>query len=229
MVYGIHATVILRMNMRLPACQKPKSSHVAPSSAQPFRGTCISQYLASNPQRVIILSSVNSRRLCARAGIGRYACATYGDGPTSRNGCYPAVGIDFYEQLNQIAFGCDDDQSFAGVFDMLATQDSSRHRTIFVLGRYSMLQTGDLNPNERRRRYLQLMGARQQLSDSQRATVFADAFADTLRRLSTFPNTTVVFVPDKSPSSTFRPNNVITTRYAHYPIVRLPVRRPKQR
>ncbi len=160
--------------------------------AQPFRGTCIhhagQQATASD---YIIIGDSHANALALGLVDDR---APHTVTAISRNGCYPAVGIDFYEQLNQTAFGCDDDQSFAGVFDMLETQAHTRHRTIFVLGRYSMIQTGDLNPNERRRRYLQLAGPRQELSDSQRATVFADAFSETLRRLSALPNTTVVFV-----------------------------------
>ena len=160
--------------------------------AQPFRGTCI-YHAGQQPTASDYILIGDSHAYALALGLVD-AQAPHTVTAISRNGCYPAVGIDFYEQRNQTAFGCDDDQSFAGVFDMLATQDSTRHRTIFVLGRYSMLQTSDLNPNEQRRRYLQLSGPRQQLSDSQRATVFADAFADTLRRLRALPNTTVVFV-----------------------------------
>jgi peptidoglycan/LPS O-acetylase OafA/YrhL len=114
----------------------------------------------------------------------------------SRPGCYPAVGIDFYIDYrgnNQTPWGCDV-QGFAGVFRMLETQASARHRTIFVLGRYSVIQTHSHNASDTRHWYLQRTGSRQTLSDSQRATVLADALFETLQRLSALPNTTVVFV-----------------------------------
>ena len=160
--------------------------------SQPFRGTCIHHVSAQSTGSDYIILGDSHAYALALGLVDDNAPHTVT--AISRNGCYAAVGIDFYEQLNQTAFGCDDDQSFAGVFAMLESQASTRHRTIFVLGRYSMLQTGDLNSNERRRRYLQLAGPRQELSDRQRATVLADALSETLRRLSALPNTTVVFV-----------------------------------
>jgi peptidoglycan/LPS O-acetylase OafA/YrhL len=114
----------------------------------------------------------------------------------SRPGCYPAVGIDFYVDYrgnNQTPWGCDV-QGFAGVFRMLETQASARHRTIFVLGRYSVIQTHSHNASDTRHWYLQRTGPRQALSDSQRATILAAALSETLQRLSALPNTTVVFV-----------------------------------
>ena len=114
----------------------------------------------------------------------------------SRPGCYAAVGIDFYidyKENYQTPWGCEE-QGFAGVFSMLATQSSARHRTIFVLGRYSVIQTHSHNASDTRHWYLQLAGPRQELNDQQRATVLADALDETLRRLSALPNTTVVLV-----------------------------------
>lgn len=123
----------------------------------------------------------------------------------SRNGCLPMTGVEFYEQTSQTPFGCNDAQSFAVIWRTLAAQPSTRPRTIFVVGRYSMLQTRDLNPTERRRRYLQLAGPRTELDDTQRAQVFADAMAQTLTYLGTLPNTTVVFV-HQVPELDFSPN-----------------------
>jgi peptidoglycan/LPS O-acetylase OafA/YrhL len=170
--------------------------------SQPFRGTCIHHTGQQSTASDYIVIGDSHAYALALGLVDENAPHTVT--AISRNGCYAAVGIDFYEQRNQTPFGCDDDQSFAGVFAMLESQASTRHRTIFVLGRYSMLQTGDLNPAERRRRYLQLAGPRQVLSDSQRATVLADALDETLRRLSALPNTTVVFV-HQVPEHNFSP------------------------
>ena len=115
------------------------------------------------------------------------------------------TGVEFYEQTSQTPFGCNDAQSFAVIWRALAAQPSTRPRTVFVVGRYSMLQTRDLNPTERRRRYLQLAGPRTELDDTQRAQVFADAMAQTLAYLGTLPNTTVVFV-HQVPELDFSPN-----------------------
>ena len=192
--------------------------------AQPFAGVCIHHTSPQSTGSDYIVIGDSHAYALALGLVDENAPHTVT--AISRNGCYAAVGIDFYEQLNQTPFGCDDDQSFAGVFGMLETQVSTRHRTIFVLGRYSMLQTGDLNPDERRRRYLQLAGPRQELSDSQRATVLADALYETLRRLSALPNTTVVFVHqvpelDFSPKQCYYnplralPNSTLTCTTAH--------------
>jgi lysophospholipase L1-like esterase len=67
-----------------------------------------------------------------------------------------------------------------------------------------MLQTRNLNASDQLRRYLQRAGPRQELSDSQRATVLADALSETLQRLSALPNTTVVFV-HQVPEHNFSP------------------------
>jgi peptidoglycan/LPS O-acetylase OafA/YrhL len=192
--------------------------------AQPFAGVCIHHTSPQSTGSDYIVIGDSHAYALALGLVDENAPHTVT--AISRNGCYAAVGIDFYEQLNQTPFGCDDDQSFAGVFGMLETQASTRHRTIFVLGRYSMLQTGDLNPDERRRRYLQLAGPRQALSDTQRATVLADALYETLRRLSALPNTTVVFVHqvpelDFSPKQCYYnplralPNSTLTCTTAH--------------
>ncbi len=159
---------------------------------QPFRGACIRHTSKKTTQSDYIVIGDSHAHALALGLVDANAPHTVT--AISRIGCYAAVGIDFYEQLNQKPFGCDDNQSFAGVFALLESQNSTRHRTIFVLGRYSMIQTRNLNASDQWRRYLQLAGPRQELSDSQRATILADALSETLQRLSALPNTTVVFV-----------------------------------
>lgn len=158
----------------------------------PFSGNCIS-HQGSNPSASEYIIIGDSHAYSLALGLAQqnapHTVTLY-----SRNGCLPFTGVEFYEQNSQTPFGCNDAQSFDVIWQALANQSSTHPRTIFVVGRYSMIQTRDLNPAERRRRYLQFAGPRIELSDEQRATVFADAMQQTLAYLRTLPNTKVVFV-----------------------------------
>jgi peptidoglycan/LPS O-acetylase OafA/YrhL len=162
--------------------------------AQPFAGFCFQHTnLQSTGSDYVVLGDSHAYQLTLGLvdHLSPHTVTTF-----SLYGCYAAVGIDFYVDYrgnNQTPWGCDA-QGFAGVFRMLETHASTRHRTIFVLGRYSVIQTHGHNANDNRHWYLQRTGPRQALSDSQRATIFADALDETLQRLSVLPNTTVVFV-----------------------------------
>ena len=110
----------------------------------------------------------------------------------SRNACLPLLGIEVYEQQQTTPIGCDDGHGFNQIIAMLRANPPTKHRTIFVVGRYGLFATQGLDRGHEK--YIQFAGARVDMPSSERYTVLAQTLDTTLTQLTELPNTQVVFM-----------------------------------
>ena len=75
---------------------------------------------------------------------------------------------------------------------MLRANPPTKHRTIFVVGRYGLFATQGLDRGHEK--YIQFAGARVDMPSSERYTVLAQTLDTTLTQLTELPNTQVVFM-----------------------------------
>ena len=129
-------------------------------------------------------------------------------------GCLPFLGIERYTGDATEAFGCANPQGLASLLQTLANQQTTNHRVVVLVSRYSFMEPDVADTPLSKQVYFQFAGPRQPSDRINRDDVFRQGLRNTLDRLTTLPNTTVVFM-HQVPELNFAPQSCNRWQIVH--------------
>jgi peptidoglycan/LPS O-acetylase OafA/YrhL len=178
------------------------------NTALPLAGTCYA-YQPDIPaiRRHIVIGDSHARAYTAGLVEADPQAAVFG---YASDGCMPIRNFERFDNTSSQAYGCSNPLLLESALQIVqqAVHTTDLPTTIYVVGRYSLINGQGINPNEHMQVRYQEPGGAHTLATADVDALFATGLAQTLDALITLPRTQVVFV-DQAPEFPFTPLNCV--------------------
>gem|GEM_PF-124277 len=174
----------------------------------PLAGNCYAHIpVDPAPRTHIVIGDSHARAYTAGLIAADPQAAVFG---YASDGCLPLRNIERYDNTSPTAYGCGNPLKLESALQITqrAVGASQTPTTIYLAGRYTLINGSGINPNEQTHVRYQLPGAITVLSDQAVDLLFSNALRSTLDAFVSLPNTRVVFI-DQAPEFAFTPANCL--------------------
>lgn len=174
----------------------------------PLAGSCYAHIPGDPaPRTHIVIGDSHARAYTAGLIAADPQAAVFG---YASDGCLPLRNIERYDNTSPTAYGCGNPLKLESALQRTqhAVVASHTPTTIYLAGRYALINGTGINPNEQTQVRYQRPGAATVLSDQAVDELLSNALRSTLDALVSLPNTRIVFI-DQAPEFAFTPANCL--------------------